>query len=291
MKYDIVALYVCIDDFSKIYEEWERKKLIGTTKNRKREGKLSMSEQLLIVIVYHLEGFKNFKYYYKYAVEIKYKSLFKEVPCYDRFIQIMPKLLVPLSILLQCLFGEARGIYFLDATKISICHSRREKRNKVFGKIAEKGKTSMGWFFGFKLHMVINDVGQIIAIKITKGNVDDRTPVAELTKKLKGSVYADKGYIGSDLFKALYKRGLKLITGIRKNMKNYLINLADKKLLRKRFCIETIFGFLKNSMNLEHTRHRSPVNFLVNLIAALTAYSLTKGKPKNLTISTSLIHS
>ena len=86
MKYDIVALYVCIDDFSKIYKEWEREKLIGVTKGRKREGKLSMSEQLLIVILYHLEGFKNFKYYYKYAVEIKYKSLFKEVPCYDRFI-------------------------------------------------------------------------------------------------------------------------------------------------------------------------------------------------------------
>ena len=144
MKYDIVALYVCIDDFSKIYEEWEQKKLIGATKNRKREGKLSMSEKLLIVVLYHLEGFKNFKYYYKYAVEIKYKSLFKEVLCYDRFIQIMPNLLLPLSILLQFLFGEARGIYFLDTTKLSICYSMREKRNKVFGKIAEKGKTSMG---------------------------------------------------------------------------------------------------------------------------------------------------
>ena len=118
MEYDIVALYVRIDDFSKIYEEWERKKLIGVTKNRKRESKLSMSEKLLIVILYYLKGFKNFKYYYKYAVEIKYKSLFKEIPCYDRFIQIMPKLLVPLSILLKYLFGEMRGIYFLDATKL-----------------------------------------------------------------------------------------------------------------------------------------------------------------------------
>ena len=130
-----------------------------------------------------------------------------------------------------------------------------------------------------------------MAIKITKGNIDDRPPVAELTKKLKGSIYADKGYIGADLFKALYKKGLKLITGIKKNMKNHLINLVDKKLLRRRFYIETIFGFLKNSMNLEHTRHRSPINFLVNLISALTAYSLTKGKPKNISISTSLIHS
>ena len=214
MKYDIVALYVCIDDFCKKYEEWEGNKMIGKVRNRMREGKLSMAEQLFIVVLYHLEGFKNFKYYYKYAVEIKYKNMFKEVPCYDRFIQIMPKLLVPLSILMQCSFGESRGIYFIDATKLSICHCRREKRNKVFGKIVAKGKTSMGWFFGFKLHMIVNDVGQIMAIKITKGNVDDRTPVAELTKKLKGSIYGDKGYIGADLFKSLYQRGLKIITKI-----------------------------------------------------------------------------
>ena len=149
----------------------------------------------------------------------------------------------------------------------------------------------MGGFFGFKLHMIINDVDQIMAIKITKGNIDDRTSVTDLTKKLKGYIYDDKGYIGTDLFKTLYKRGLKLITGIRKNMKNYLIDLIDKKLLCKRFCIDTIFGFLINSMNLEHTRHRSPINFLVNLIAALTAYSLTKGKPKKLYLVTSLIHS
>ena len=246
-----------------------------------------MSEKLLIVVLYHLEGFKNFKYYYKYAVEIKYKSIFKEVPCYNRFIQIIPNLLLPLSILLQFLFGEARGIYFLDTTKLSISHSVREKRNKVFRKIAEKGKTSMGWSFGFKLHTIINGVGQIIAIKVTKGNIDDRTPVVELTKKLKGSIYADKGYIGAGLFKALYTKGLKLITGIEKNMKNYLIDLTDKNLLRKRFCIETIFGFLKNSMNLEHTKHRSSINFLINLIAALTTYSLTKGKTKTLYISIS----
>ena len=86
----------------------------------------------------------------------------------------------------------------------------------------------MGWFFGFKLNMIINDVGQIMAIKITKGNVDDRTPVAELTKKLKGYIYDDKGYIAAHLFQDLYKRGLKFITVIRKNMKNYLIELADK---------------------------------------------------------------
>ena len=105
-----------------------------------------MSGQLLIVILYHLEEFKNLKYYYKYTAEIKYNSLFKEVPCYNRFMRIVSKLLVPLSILLQCLFGEAGGIYFLDATKLSICYCRREKSNKVFGKITEKAKLLWGVF-------------------------------------------------------------------------------------------------------------------------------------------------
>ena len=95
----------------------------------------------------------------------------------------MRSLLLPLSILLQFLFGKARGIYFLDTTKLSVCHNRREKRNKVFGKIAEKGKTSMGWFFGFKMHMIINDIGQIMAIKITRGNVDDRAPVCRANQE------------------------------------------------------------------------------------------------------------
>ena len=134
----------------------------------------------------------------------------------------MPNLLLPMSILLQFLFGEARGIYFLDTTKPSICYSMREKRNKVFGKIAEKCKASMGWFSGFRMHRIINNIGQILVIKTTKGNVDDRTPVAELTKKLKGSIYSNKGHIGSGLFKVLYKRGLNFINGTRKNMKNYL---------------------------------------------------------------------
>ena len=118
-----------------------------------------------------------------------------------------------------------------------------KKEIKFLERLQKKGKTSMGWFFGFKLHMIINDIGQIMAIKITKGNIDDRTPVTELTKKLKGSIYADKGYIGPDLFKSLYKRGLKIITGIRKNMKNYLIDLADKNYFAKDFVLKLSLDF------------------------------------------------
>lgn len=279
MYNDTVALFICIDDFCKIYEEWEKKKLIDTGKIRNRKGYLSLSEKLFIVILYHFEKFKDFKHYYLYGIQHKHRDKFKELPCYDRFIQIMPSLIVPLSILLQMMKGEETGIYFIDASSLTVCRNKRISRNRVFKGLAKRGKTTMGWFFGFKLHMVINHKGEIMAVKITKGNVDDREPVDILTKNLKGSCYADKGYIGKKLFMKLYARGLRLVVGIRKNMVNYLMPMMDKLLLRKRFLIETVFGVLKKSMNIEHTRHRSPKNFLVNLLAGLVAYCFRKNKP------------
>jgi hypothetical protein len=137
--------------------------------------------------------------------------------------------------------------------------------------------TEMSWAT-HQLHLIINHKGEVIALKITKGNVDDRSQVEELTKDLTGVVYADKGYISSNLFLKLFNRGLKLVHGIRNNMKNKLMLLIDKILLKKRSLIESVFNILKNQMNLEHTRHRSPLNFLVNIISCLTAYCFKKNK-------------
>ena len=191
----------------------------------------------------------------------------------------MPKLLIPTTILLHILKGGKTGIYFIDSTKLAICHRKRTSSNKVFKGLAEIGKSSYGWFLGFKLHMVINHQGQIIAVKITKGNVDDRPPVAELAKGLFGSMYGDKVYTKHDLFLNLYQKGLKFIYGIRNNMKNCLMLMIDKILLRKRSLIESSLNILKNQMNLEHTRHRSPINFLVNILSCLSAYCFkTTGK-------------
>ena len=292
MYNDIVALFSCIDDFCKIYNEWEKENLIDTGKKRNRQGKLNLSEKLFIVILYHFEKFKDFKHYYLYGIQYKHRNKFKELPCYDRFIQIMPSLIVPLSILLHALMGKKTGIYFIDSSSLKVCRNKRISRNKVFKGLGKRGKTTMGWFFGFKLNLVINHVGEIVAVKITAGNINDREPVDILTKNLKGSCYADKGYISKELFRKLYNRGLRLIVGIRKNMKNYLMPMIDKILLRKRFLIETVFGILKNSMNIEHTRHRSPKNFVVNLLAGLVAYSFRKNKPSIKFIKNeTLIHS
>ncbi len=191
----------------------------------------------------------------------------------------MPRLFVPLMVLLHSVSGEQTGVYFADSTKLAVCHNRRIHRHKVFDGLAARGKTSMGWFFGLKLHFVINHKGQIVALKITPGNTADSTVVDDLTRHLAGKLYADKGYSGHELFTKLWQRGLHLITGIRRNMRNYLMPLADKIMLRKRFVIETVLDTLKSEMGLEHSRHRSVMNALVHVLSCLVAYACRPGKP------------
>ena len=137
----------------------------------------------------------------------------------------------------------------------------------------------MGWFFGLKLHFVINHKGQIMALKITPGNTADSAVLDDISQHLSGKIYADKGYIGRGLFSKLWQRGLHLITGIRRNMRNYLMPLVDKLMLRKRFIIETVLDILKCEMGLEHSRHRSVVNAMVHVLSCLVAYAFRPGKP------------
>ena len=190
----------------------------------------------------------------------------------------MPRLFIPFCVLMHSLTGDQTGLYVADSTKIAVCHNLRISRNRVFADLAKRGKTTTGWFYGFKLHVIINHKGEIMAIKITPGNTDDRSVLDDMTRELEGKVLADKGYISKELFAKLWRRGLHLITGIRRNMKNYLMPLLDKLLLRKRFIIETLFDRLKSQMGLEHTRHRSPINAFVHILSCLAAYTLGKTK-------------
>lgn len=281
MRYDITKIFYFVDEFCKIYQEWESHKILPSNKQRNRDCKMTLSEMLTIVICYHMSGYKCFKYFYQCDIEIKHHSAFKEVLSYNRFVQIMPRLTAPLCLMMHFLRGEETGVYFIDSTTMPVCHNRRIARNKVFKGLAERGKSTMGWFFGFKLHMVINHKGQIMAIKVSKGNADDRKFVRNLTSDLSGLLAADKGYISKELFKELYARGLKILTGIRKTMKNILLPLHEKIILRKRFLVETCFDILKNVFNLSHSRHRSPANFVVNTLSAIACFQLSQN-PKSL---------
>src|SRR3954453_4737121 len=279
MSINITALYCCLDDFCKVFEEWEGHRLIPSEKKRHREGKLALSEMLFIMVLFHLSAFRHFKAFYRHGVGHQYRDCFHEIPHYDRFVALMPRLFAPWMVLLHCLSGEQTGIYFAGSIKLAVCHNRRLHRHKTFEGLAARGKTSMGWFYGLKLPFVINHKGQIMAVKITAGNTADSTVLDEITQHLAGNIYADKGYIGHELFTKLWQRGLHLITGIRRNMRNHLMPLADKLLLRKRFVIETVLDILKCEMGLEHSRHRSVLNAMVHILSCLVAYAVRPGKP------------
>jgi hypothetical protein len=199
---------------------------------------------------------------------------------YQRFIEWMPSTVLPLCAYLRKCFGTCTGISFIDSTSLQVCHIRRARSNKVFATLAEWGKTSVGWFYGFKLHLVINERGELLNMALTPGNADDRKPVIKLLKGLRGKIFGDRGYIGHALSRQLRERyGIELITKLRRNMKNRLMSLNDKLWLRKRGLIETVNDQLKNMAQIEHTRHRSATNFLVNLLSGLVAYCHQPKKP------------
>ena len=191
-----------------------------------------------------------------------------------------PRLLVPLCLYLQTQLGEVTGLSYIDSTSLVVCSNKRINRHRVFQGLAQRGKTTTGWFFGFKLHLVINHKGEISAFQVTPGNVDDRQPVPQLVTNLFGKLLGDKGYLSQALSQQLRVQGLELFTSLRRHMKNRLIKLSDKILLRKRAVSETVNDQLKNQLQIEHTRHRSVVNFCVNLLSALAAYTHQPHKPK-----------
>lgn len=276
----LLELFCDVDDFWKIFSPiWERQLMTAGNVKRKRQTQLSISEIMTIMIHFHQSNYRNFKAYYLQHLQVNMRSEFPNLVSYNRFVELMPRTLIPLLAYMRGRKGNCTGISFVDSTPLKVCHNRRINRHKVFAGLAERGKTSMGWFFGFKLHLVVNDQGEILAFQLTPGNVDDRKPVPKMTEKLFGKLFGDRGYISQALFQQLYEEGLMLITSLRKNMKNHLMLLEDKLMLRKRSIIETINDQLKNISQIEHTRHRSYANFIVNLLAGLIAYALQAKKP------------
>ena len=278
--FEVTSLFCSVDDFCQSFEsQWAKQQVPSGENTRNRATSLSLAEIITIVVGFHGSGFRHFKAYYQFLLRYK-RWDFPGLVSYGRFVELMPRSLVPLCIYLNTRRGKVTGFQFIDSTAIAVCKAKRISRNKVFSAVAEIGKSSMGWFFGFKLHIIVNEIGELLAFKVTAGNVDDRTPVMDLTSHVTGKLFGDKGYISQDLFERLLKEGLQLITHLRKKMKNKLMPLIDKLLLRKRSLIETINDQLKNICQIEHSRHRSVFNFMVNLFAGLVAYTHMEKKPR-----------
>jgi hypothetical protein len=277
---DFTKLFVDVDDCWKAFEKNYAKHLIADgTRKRNRNGNLSTSEIMTILIAFQTSGYRTFKDFYHYVLTYHRRD-FPDLVSYDRFIYLIPRAIIPLLVYLYTDgMDQPTGISFIDSTSLKVCHNKRINRHRVFDGIAQIGKTTMGWFYGFKLHLIINDRGGLLGCHLTAGNVDDRSVVEKMADGLFGKLFGDKGYISQGLFEELLAKGIKLVTNMRANMKCRLMQWQEKILLRKRSLIETVNDTLKNVCQIEHSRHRSPINFLAHLVAGLVAYTRLPKKP------------
>ena len=277
---DIVTIFCDIDDFCHHLLTAQYPQLAGHSRqSNHRPSGLTLSEIMTIVVFFQASHYRTFKHFYLAHMLGQRRGEFPTLPSYTRFVELIPMTLLPLCAYVQTRKGQPTGLQFIDSLPIRVCHNRRIHSHKVFAGLAQRGKGSMGWFYGFKLHLVINEQGELLGLTLTPGQVDDRRPVRKLVRELWGKLFGDRGYISQELFEQLWDQDLQLITKLKRNMKNRLMPLLDKVLLRKRALIECVNDQLKNISQIEHTRHRSATNGIVNMLAAVVAYTFQPKKP------------
>ena len=246
----ITEIYCMADDFCKIFDETVKRHSVSDgKKHRNKPNRLSDAEVITILILFHMEGYRCLKHFYVGHVCLHCRLLFPKVVSYNRFVELEKEVAVQLEVFVkEVLPGKCTGVNFVDSTPLRVCRNQRIHCHKVFKGIAMRGKCSMGWFFGFKLHLIINEKGEILNFMFTPGDIDDRETlkIRNFVKEIYGKLVADKGYISKELFKELFVNGIQLVTKVRNNMKNSLMSVADKELLRKRALIESANDGLKN---------------------------------------------
>ena len=280
----ITEIFCMADDFCKFYDAMMAKYTIKEAKTRvyHRDMTLSKAEVMVIMILFHGSGYRCLKHFYLEHVTNHLRHLFPKLVSYNRFVEVEKEVAIPLALFIKkVLLGKCTGISFVDSTPLRVCKNQRIHIHRTFKGIAQRGKCSMGWFFGFKLHLICNEKGEVLNFMITPGDVDDRKPLEykAFVEFLYGKLVGDKGYIGKELFQRLFVDGIQLITKLKSNMKGALMSMSDRLLTRKRAIIETINDELKNIAQVEHSRHRSFDNFMVNLLGALAAYCFFPKKP------------
>lgn len=278
----LLELFIHVDDFCQQFQPvFTRQLLAHGRSKRQRRRALSVSEVMTILIHFHQSHYRTFKDYYCGYVCLHLRAAFPSLVSYTRFVEYIPSVVVPMAVYFQSMCrGACTGVSVVDATALAVCCPQRIAQHKVFAGVARRGKTSTGWFFGFKLHLVINEHGELLDVLLTPANVDDRKPVPRLARRLFGKLFGDKGSVSARLVKALRQHGVHLITKLKKNTTQCAMMVwHDRVLLRKRAIIESVIDQLKNISQIEHSRHRSGDNFLVNLLCGLIAYAHQPKKP------------
>jgi len=280
----LTRIFCEIDDFCKELNHYQQSNWLSATPHKKRGPSCSLSESAIMVILIFFQSscFRNFKNFYLNFLCRYWNKEFPNLPSYSRFIEIMNRVILHLTLFSQLRTGKKTGIYYIDSTCLPVCHIKRSRRHRTFADMAEYGRTSVAWFFGFKLHLVINERGELMAFKITRGNAHDAKASESILNALTGLAFGDKGYISKQLFAQLFKNGLKLITRTRKNMKPIDYTKLEKQLLDQRGIIETVINHFKHHYHVWHTRHRSVFNAMTHLMAAVAAYTIYYRAIKNI---------
>lgn len=278
---DLTELYVEIDDFCRKICDNLNQHLLGVGKLTIIDTPgLNLSEVLTILVYYHFSRFDCLKHYYLIKMRTGHKKEFPNLPSYNRFIERIPEVALLAVLYLQYRQVAFNGGGYIDSTPLRVCNNKRTSSHRVFKFVANLGRSSMGWFYGFKLHIICDFMGNIIKCKITRASTNDLKAGKEMMSGLSGKIFADKGYIGKKEFTELFNQGLILVTGIRKGMKNRLLSIWDKILLKKRSLIESVYHIMKDSLHLEHSRHRSVTNAGIYYITTVIAYCWKPNKPK-----------
>lgn len=285
-KDKITEIFCLADDFCNLFDELTKKYSIDSSNSSKRryhrDSRMNVAEIIVIMIMFHSSNNRCLKHFYIDCICKKYKHLFPNTVSYTRFVEIQKNAVIPLTLFIKkVLLGKCTGITFVDSTPLRVCRNQRIHIHKVFKGIAARGKCSMGWFYGFKLHLICNEKGEILNFMFTPGDVDDRKPLEykAFLKEIYGKLVGDKGYISQPLFERLFVDGIQLVTKLKSNMKGAMMSVSDRLLLRKRAIIETVNDELKNIAQVEHSRHRSFENFVVNMLGAIAAYCFFPKKP------------
>lgn len=191
----LLKLFVEVDDFYKSFEVWAARQQLPGKVKRGRVPALSVSEVMTLVIHFHQQGYRNLKHYYQKHVCVHLKNEFPGLVSYGRFIELLQGVALSLCANLKSRLGRTTGVAFIGSTPLAVCHNRRIAKHKVFKDLAARGHSSMGWFFGFKLQLIVSDTGELLAVHLTPGNVDDRRPIEALSQNGSGKLFGDKGYV------------------------------------------------------------------------------------------------
>jgi hypothetical protein len=284
---DLTTIFCRIDDFFKFYQKYIAAKELppihgGALCPRKKQ--MTPSEVMAVLVYYAASSndIKHFKAFYAYKKN-ELQSAFPGLVSYERMTELKEEVLLPLTAFLLSILGKCTGISFIDSSKLEACNIKRAGSHKVLRSIAKRGRSSMGWFYGTKIHLAVNGSGELINLLLTSGNVADNNHdvMRHMTSNMFGKLFGDKGYILDPQFwQEIYGNGVQIIHGLRKNMKQRLMTIFDKIMLRKRGIIESVFSIFKERMALQYTRARSVYGFICNTISMLIAYQLSPNKPK-----------